>query len=105
LNAPLLPHMAEPAAACLNHELELHIEDAQHLYLMAYERFQLHGLPHDRDEAVEHLHRMNAAILARPAVVQMERHAAFERRLDAGLDYFNSQHAQELGKQVGRRAR
>jgi hypothetical protein len=69
-------------------ELEIHIEDCQHLYLMAYERFLAYGCPHDRDDALLHLHRMNVAILSRSPAAQAVRHAAFERRLADGIDYF-----------------
>jgi hypothetical protein len=79
-------------------ELECHIEDCQHLWMTAYERFQLYGDPNDRDEALLHLHRMNEAILARSPAVQAARHAAFEQRLDDGIDYFQSTHALELGR-------
>lgn len=72
----------------IDDELEIHIEDAEHQYLMAYERFQLHGNPHDRDEALLHLHRMNAAILARSPGLQALRHAAFERALQ--VDFFGA---------------
>lgn len=69
-------------------EREIHIEDSQHLYLVAYERFQMYGLPTDRDEALQHLHRMNEAIRGRSAAVLAQRHAAFEQRLAEGIDYF-----------------
>lgn len=84
----------------LDHELEVHIEDCQQQYLWAYERFQAHGNPHDRDEALLHLHRMNQAILARPDAIQAARHAAFEREIDDGVGYFSSEHAQQLGRQA-----
>lgn len=76
--------ISEPALSDLEHEI--HIEDCHHQYRVAYERFELHGSPHDRDEALLHLHRMNQALVNRPG--QYERHAAFERRLDEGVDYF-----------------
>lgn len=79
-------------------ELEFHIEDSQWLYLTAYERFQLYGLPHDRDEALLHLHRMNLAILARSPAVQAARHAEFERLVCEQVSYFTSDHAMELGR-------
>ena len=69
-------------------ERELHIEDSAHQWRMAYERFQMYGLPADRDEALQHLHRMNEAILGRSAAVQAQRHQAFELRLAEGIDYF-----------------
>lgn len=50
-------------------EHEIHIEDCHHQYRIAYERHELHGNPHDRDEALLHLHRMNQAILARSPVL------------------------------------
>jgi hypothetical protein len=71
-------------------EHELHCEDCEHLYLMAWERWELYRCPHDRDDAVLHLHRMNVAILSRPLAVQMARHAAFEQRLDEGCDFFGA---------------
>lgn len=69
-------------------EREIHIEDCAHQWRMAYERFQMHGNPHDRDEALQHLNRMNEAILGRSAAVQAQRHQEFEQRLADGLDYF-----------------
>lgn len=87
MNARLSPAYAAPAASSLDDELEIHIYDCERLYRMAYERFQLHGLPHDREEAVQHLHNMNQAILARPPAVQVLRHAAFERLLAAAGGY------------------
>ncbi len=71
-------------------EHELHCEDTEHLFLMAWERWELYRCPHDRDEAVLHLHRMNVAIQSRPAAVQAARHAEFERRLDEGCDFFGA---------------
>lgn len=62
-------------------ELEIHIEDCAHLWRMAYERFLLYGNPHDRDEALLHLHRMNEALMSRSPAVQAARHAAFERQV------------------------
>ena len=79
-------------------ELEIHIEDTQQQYLWAYERFQEHGNPHDRDEALLHLHRMNQAILARSPAVQAARHAQFEREMLERDAYFLSEHAQALGQ-------
>ena len=79
-------------------ELESHIEDAHWQYRTAYERFQLHGNPCDRDEALQHLHRMNTAILARSAAVQAARHAEFEDRISQGVDFFQSKYALALGR-------
>ena len=58
-------------------EREIHIEDSAHQWRMAYERFQMYGLPADRDEALQHLRRMNEDILGRSAAVQAQRHAEF----------------------------
>lgn len=84
----------------LDDERELHIEDAHWLYRTAYERFELYGNPHDRDEALQHLHRMNEAILMRSPAVLAARHAAFEQRISEGVDYFNSEHASALARKV-----
>jgi hypothetical protein len=86
----------------IEEELELHIEDAHYQYRIAYERFELHGNPNDRDEALLHLHRMNAALMARSPAVQAARHAEFEQRISEGVDYFQSAHAHELA--MGRSA-
>lgn len=96
------PYRTEPTQAYpwLDHELELHIEDCHYQYRTAYERFQLWGNPHDRDEALLHLHRMNMAILMRSPAVLAARHAAFERRVSEGVDYFNSECAQALARKV-----
>lgn len=104
MTAPFFAHM-DPLHPLTAGELEAHIQTCDELWQAAYAKFQAHGLPHDREEALQHLHRRDAAILARSPAVQAARHAAFEERLSAGLDYFNSHHAQELGKQVGRCAR
>lgn len=79
-------------------ELEIHIEDCEHLYLMAYERFRQYGCPHDRDDALLHLHRMNVAILCRSPAAQAARHAAFEQRLADGIDFFQSRMALDMGR-------
>lgn len=79
-------------------ELELHIEDAQHQWQAAYERYQLHGNPHDRDEALQHLHRMNQAILSRSPAVQAQRHAQFEQHLTEQHAFFISEAAQAMGR-------
>lgn len=85
-------------------ELETHIADCERLWRAAYQRFQDHGNPHDRDEALLHLHRQNEAILARSPAVQAARHAAFERTVDEGVGYFTSEHARQLGMQYRRTA-
>jgi DNA-binding GntR family transcriptional regulator len=85
-------------------ELEQHIDDSHWLYRTAYERFLTNNNPHDRDEALAHLRRMNQALLARSAAVQAARHAAFEQRITEGVDYFQSRHAIELGQQFRRAA-
>ncbi len=74
----------------LDAELEIHIEDAHWQYRTAYERWEMHRLPHDRDEAVLHLHRLNTALLARSAAVQAQRHAEFEQRITEQVAFFNS---------------
>lgn len=79
-------------------EVELHIIDCERLWKAAYARFQTLGDPKDRDEAFEHLHAMNAAVLTRSAAVQAEAHAAFERRLDEGVDYFGACGARDRAK-------
>lgn len=84
----------------IDEELELHIEDCQWQYLTAYERFQMHGNPHDRDEALLHLHRMNEAILARSPAVKAARHAQFEQDLQEQVAYFASEAAARLGRAV-----
>lgn len=83
-------------------ELEQHIDDLQWLYLTAYARYEAHHSPHDRDEALYHLHLMNEAILARSPAAQAARHAEFERRISEGVDYFQSDHALELGRRYRR---
>lgn len=85
-------------------EQEIHIEDAHWQYRTAYERFEMHGCPCDRDEALQHLHRMNAAILARSPAVQAQRHAELEQRITDGCDFFQSPYALALGQPVGRTA-
>lgn len=72
-------------------ELEVHIYDCERLWRATYQSFQEFGNPHDRDEALLHLHRMNEAILGRSQAIQAQRHAEFERALDDGVDYFQTQ--------------
>ncbi len=81
-------------------ELEAHIADCEWQWQRAYARFQAHGFPHDRDEALLHLHRMNQAILARSPAVQAERHAAFERTVTEQCAYFISDAAASLGQRA-----
>lgn len=82
--AAIRPHPPEPRGfgPFPDCELEAHIRDCEWQWQRAYDRFQAHGCPHDRDEALLHLHRMNRAILARSPAVQAERHAAFERAIN-----------------------
>ena len=100
--AAIRPYPPEPRGfgPFLDHELEEHIRDCEWQWQRAYARFQAHGCPHDRDEALQHLHRMNQAILARSPAVQAERHAAFERTVTERFAYFISEHAQQLGKRA-----
>lgn len=49
-------------------ELEQHIADCSTLWQCAYARFQEHGNPADREEAVLWLHTQNEAILMRPGM-------------------------------------
>lgn len=58
-------------------EHNLHIADLERAYMAAYARFQAHGCPTDRDEALALLAAFNEALRTRPG--QVERHAAFER--------------------------
>lgn len=68
-------------------ELDRHIADLTTLWQQAYARFQEHGNPHDRDEALRWLHERDQATLDRV------------RRLeDAGCCYFSSDAAQALGR-------
>jgi hypothetical protein len=79
---------AAASSARFDEELEIHIEDCHWQYRTAYERFQMHGNPNDRDEALLHLHRMNAAILARSPAAQAARWAEIDRSIDERFDYF-----------------
>lgn len=81
-------------------ELEQHLNDCERLWWTAYERFQQHHNPHDRDEALLWLHEQNKAILERSRRLGAARHAAFERRYSERNDYFQSEHALALGRQV-----
>jgi hypothetical protein len=79
-------------------ELEQHIHDCGLLLERAYARFQAHQLPADRDEAVEWLARQQEAILERDRRCGAERHAAFERRISEGVDFFQSDMALAMGR-------
>jgi hypothetical protein len=79
---------AAASSARFDEELEIHIEDCHWQYRTAYERFQMHGNPNDRDEALLHLHRMNAAILARSPAAQAARWAEIQQSIDDGVGYF-----------------
>lgn len=61
-------------------ELERHIADCCVLWQRAYARFQQHGIPADREEALLWLHEQNRSILARAAAVQEQLHASYWRR-------------------------
>jgi hypothetical protein len=80
-------------------ELEQHINDCEELWWTAYERFRQYGNPHDRDEALRWLHEQNEGLRERSRRVGAARHEAFERRLDEGVDYLQSEHALALGRQ------
>ena len=81
-------------------ELEQYIGVCEGLWRAAYERFQQHGNPPDREEAVLWLHAQNEAILERSRRVGAARHAEFEQRYSEGNDYFQSAHALALGRQL-----
>lgn len=85
----------------IDDELEIHIEDCHWQYRTAYERFQMHGSPHDRDEALLHLHRMNTAILARSPAARAAIRAEYERSLDDSVGFFGSPASVAMG-QLGR---
>lgn len=85
-------------------EMNQHIADCGWHMECAYARFQAHGDPHDRDAALQWLHLQNEALAARHRLAGAQRHAEFEERISAGLDYFQSEHALALGRQVGRSA-
>jgi len=89
-----------PEQGALDEELEQHIRDCEWQWQRAYARFQAHQCPHDRDEALLHLHRMNVAILARSPAVQAARHAAFERAITEQCAYFISDAAASLGQRA-----
>lgn len=71
-------------------ELDRHIADLTSLWQRAYSRFQEHGNPHDRDEALRWLHERDQATLARVRRIE-----------DAGCCYFSSDAAQALGRAGG----
>lgn len=81
-------------------ELDQHIADCGWHLECSYARFQAHGAPHDRDAALQWLHLQNEALAARNRLTGAKRHAEFEDRISAGLDYFQSEHALALGRQV-----
>lgn len=70
-------------------QLEQQIADYSKQLEEAYAKFERFGNPSDRDAAIQLLHTRDAAILARSESAQRERHAAFERSLDEGVDYFS----------------
>lgn len=74
-------------------ELRQHVHDCALLLQRAYARFEAHGNPADRDEALQWWHE------ERDAVHQLHllERAAAERGLDDGGDYFRSEHAMKLG--------
>lgn len=92
-------HLQKLAARELSDaELEQHIQDTCWLWQRAYARFQAHGNPADRDEAELWLHAQNEAILMRSPAVLAARHAAFERRISEGVDFFQSEQALSMGQ-------
>lgn len=74
-------------------EHEVHIFDLDRLWRIAYARFEAFQIPADRDEALMWLHMRDQAVLQRSKAAQMERHAAFVRELDDGVDYFQARGA------------
>jgi hypothetical protein len=76
-------------------ELEAHITDLTGLMELAYMFFVQTGDGSYRAEAARLLANRDAAILARSEATQYARHAAFERRLDEGVDFFGTQGARQ----------
>jgi hypothetical protein len=82
-------------------ELERHIRSCEHLWQLAYARYQIHRDQVDRASAVFWLRSRDAAILARSPEVQARRHEAFEiavrQRYEARVTAAG-QHAQESAR-------
>ncbi|MGH8435104.1 MAG: hypothetical protein ACRERX_11620 [Pseudomonas sp.] len=90
-----------PAPEMSDRELEAHIDDLSLLMIAAYARYERSYSRAERDEARRMLGLLNQAILSRPEAVQAARHAAFEHRLDEGVDYFavmGARHGTEMPK-------
>lgn len=94
-STPCVHHVAEgysrnASIHGLDVETEIHIEDATHAYLMAYERFEQYGCRHDRDVALQLLHARDEALRNLPDHIKAARHAAFERELEEQWNYFGA---------------
>jgi hypothetical protein len=76
-------------------ELDQHIADLTVLWMEAYKRFQAHGNPVDREDALLWLHTRDRAHLER------SRGATEAQRLDEGVDFFQSRHALAMGRAGG----
>jgi hypothetical protein len=70
-------------------ELEQHIDDLAWSWRTAYARFEAHGLPADRDEALMLLHLHNEAVMSRSPAAQAARWAEINRSIDEGVGYFS----------------
>lgn len=84
MNAMLTP---AAAPAMTDHENELHILACGAHMEAAYRRFQDHGNPQDRDEAVLWQDLQRQAIEARSPAQR----ARMEKAIDDGLDFFQTQ--------------
>lgn len=84
---------------------ELRIVQLGESFKAAYAMFEATGLDSHRAEAYRLLRLQEQAIKGRSARAQAERHAAFERQLEEGVDFFQSAAAQQLGRTAGGRQR
>ncbi|MCY1169048.1 hypothetical protein D9M73_90620 [compost metagenome] len=75
------PALIKPMTAA---ERDLHIQDCTKHFMEAYARFEDHGLPADRDAALQWLHIRDQAVR--------------ERLLDEGLDFFQVQGARHAAE-------
>ncbi len=96
-----LPKLLDERFDMVDAEYEQHIDDATYAYFLTYDRYREFRCPHDRDAALELLHTRDEALRNMPEHIQAARHAAFERRLDEGVDYFQSEHAMRLAAHEG----
>ncbi|MES2910589.1 MAG: hypothetical protein V4718_04325 [Pseudomonadota bacterium] len=80
-----------PCPVMGDREREQHIKSCGDKFLIAYEQYTDTKDPAYREEALKWLNLQNDAINGRSQAAQTMRHAAFERALNEGPDFFQTE--------------